>query len=96
MTRERGNQRGSDSASSSRGASATGRAHSAAAMAKWAVVALSSRGGRRRPGGPLWATRLRSHLGWCMAFRPGRCSGLGWAKRPDGLGSVMKIFKKKG
>jgi hypothetical protein len=27
---------------------------------------------------------------------PGWCSGLRWAKRPDGLGSVMKIFKKKG
>jgi hypothetical protein len=65
------------------------RARSAAAMAKWAVAAQSSGVGRRRPGGPLWTARLRSHPGWCKAFGPGGCSGLRWAKRSDGLGAMV-------
>jgi hypothetical protein len=88
MTRERGNWRGGDSASSSCGVSTIGGARSAAAMDKRVVVARSSGGGRRRPGGPFWATRLRSHPGWCKAFGPGGCSGLRWDKRPDGLGAM--------
>jgi hypothetical protein len=46
MTRERGNWRGGNPTSSSRGASATGGARSVAVMAKQAMEVQSSGGGR--------------------------------------------------
>jgi hypothetical protein len=101
MTQERGNQRCGDSASSSHGASVTGGACSAIAMAKWAAAARSS-GGRRRKGwklaGPNWAVQTE----WT------ECSsglweeddeGLGPANRPkgrDGLGRLLRLGRCRG
>jgi hypothetical protein len=70
MTQERGNQRSGGSASSSRGASATGGACSVATMAKWAA-ARSSEGQRRKgwkPAGLNWAveTKWAERFWWAM------------------------------
>jgi hypothetical protein len=46
------------------------RARCAAEMAKRAVEVWLSGGRRRLPGGPLWAARLRSQLGWQNEMPP--------------------------
>jgi hypothetical protein len=79
MARERGNQRSGDSASSSRGASAIGGARSVAAMAKWAVMAWSS-GGRRRKG---WKP---AGLNWAVQTKWAERSGGQWEEDDEGLG----------
>jgi hypothetical protein len=97
MTWERGNQRSGNSASSSRGVSATGGARSAAAMAKWVTVARSSGGSRRKgwkPTGPYWAiqTEWAEHSGGLweeddegLGPDTGRKAEMGWEVAAIGL-----------
>jgi hypothetical protein len=60
------------------------------------AVARASEGGRRPPGGPEWAAQASwagaRFSGW---ERKGGCSGLSWAKRPDGLVAMVGFVMKK-
>jgi hypothetical protein len=47
--------------------------------------------------GPSGLRKLVGQLGRCEGFRPGEeggCSGLSWAKRPDGLGAMVGFTMK--
>jgi hypothetical protein len=57
----------------------------AGGVGRWrAREAVDTGGGRRLPGGPLWAARLRSELGLHKIFMPREEGGqlnLSWAER---------------
>jgi hypothetical protein len=57
----------------------------------------SQRWETRGESGSSGLRRLVDQLGWCEAFGPGEeggCRGLRWAKRPDGLGSMVGFAMK--
>jgi hypothetical protein len=60
------------------------------------AVARASEGGRRPPGGPEWAAQASwAGVRFSGRERKGGCSGLSWAKRPDGLVAMVGFVTKK-